>query len=265
MAQITQQSFSYAVIGGLIPALIWLFFWIKEDCHPEPKRLLFYAFLGGILAIPPALLFSLIWKSGAGFLFSSPVTAGLATLLGLAFIEETSKYALTKRIIFWRKDFNEPVDAMVYLMTAALGFASAENIMYLIPEFAASIYVGIDMGNLRFLGATLLHTLASGTLGFFIAHQFCNSKTRQRISLVTGLLAATLIHTTFNIIILNTGSQDIKPALVLVGIVGIFVIFAFEHIKKVHQTCHPAKRCGGRYCPPETQTLGTERSIHIVH
>ena len=41
-----------AIVGGILPALIWLFFWLMEDrCEPEPKRYIFLCFLGGMLAV----------------------------------------------------------------------------------------------------------------------------------------------------------------------------------------------------------------------
>ena len=237
MADINSLIIFYAILGGLIPSLIWLYFWLKEDCHPEPKRLLFLAFLAGILAIPLALLLEILWQKYIIGIELSEQMFIFLLIFGFAFFEEFSKFIFTKKIIFWRRDFDEPVDAMIYLMTAALGFASLENILYLIPEFASSLEVGIGTGNLRFLGATLLHTLSSGVLGFFVAHRFCSERKSRIKGIILGLFSATLIHTLFNFLILQTDGVRLAPVLILLSITGIFLIFAFEHIKKVHQTC----------------------------
>ena len=38
------------IILGLVPGLAWLAFYLREDLrHPEPKKLIFYAFMGGAL------------------------------------------------------------------------------------------------------------------------------------------------------------------------------------------------------------------------
>ena len=50
-----------ALIGGILPALFWLWFWIREDKEkPEPKKLLFGAFVGGSIAVLIALFFELM-------------------------------------------------------------------------------------------------------------------------------------------------------------------------------------------------------------
>src|SRR3990172_10267254 len=51
----------FALLGGIIPAFFWLWFWIKEDrLNPEPKSALISAFIGGILAVLLAIFFELI-------------------------------------------------------------------------------------------------------------------------------------------------------------------------------------------------------------
>lgn len=41
-----------AFLGGMIPACVWLFFWLLEDrCEPEPKRYIFLCFLAGMLGV----------------------------------------------------------------------------------------------------------------------------------------------------------------------------------------------------------------------
>jgi len=46
-----------AIIWGFIPAIIWLFFWLKHDeKHPEPNRLIIATFIFGISAVLAAYL-----------------------------------------------------------------------------------------------------------------------------------------------------------------------------------------------------------------
>ena len=230
------SPFFYSVIGGLAPALIWLFFWLREDReHPEPKLTLLLAFLAGMLAIPLALMLEWAWQE---FLRNSVVLRDerfvLILLVGYAFIEEIVKFALVRSVIFWRMEFDEPVDAMVYLITAALGFASVENILYLSSQFQDSFEVGLRTGNLRFVGATLLHALSSGVLGYFIAHSFYRKRFKKVRAIALGLFFATMLHTFFNVLILSTKGERIEPILLLLGLMGVLLLFAFEHIKKVH-------------------------------
>lgn len=237
------ETILFAVAGGFIPALVWLFFWLKEDESPEPRRLLFIAFLAGALAIPAALVLELLWCKGVvkfGFSPSChfPPQASLATMIdflplvaGFAFMEEYAKYFFVSSLLFWRKEFDEPADAIIYLITGALGFAAVENVLYLIRPFDTAILHGFTTSNLRFLGPTLLHTLASAFLGYFIAEAFFQNTLRREIGLLLGFFFSTLLHTLFNLSILMTGGRKIEPALLILISAGIVILFSFEHIK----------------------------------
>ena len=230
----TLEALLWAVISGFLPAILWLFFWLKEDEAPEPNRLIFLAFWAGILAIPAALVFSSVWMTFVRTFFGLSLSAthiGLMLVVGFAFIEEVSKYAMIKSFILWRKEYDEPADAMIYLIAGALGFAAIENVLYLIGPYGLGFSDGFTVSNLRFIGATPLHALSAGILGYFIGGSFFRSTLRKEIALGVGLFFATLLHALFNILILMREGYDPAPALVLLGTVGILILFAFERIK----------------------------------
>src|SRR3989338_10983547 len=56
MSSSTLQFILYAFLGGILPALLWLLFWLKEDCQPEPKKRIFLTFLAGAGVIPIVFL-----------------------------------------------------------------------------------------------------------------------------------------------------------------------------------------------------------------
>ena len=121
MAQnLTASTLFFALAGGFIPSLLWLWFWLKEDSHPEPRANLIYTFIAGMIVVPIAMVFEYI------ALFPLGLT-GSFSLLVWAFIEEILKYGAVKKTAFCKSCFDEPVDAIIYMITAALGFASLEN------------------------------------------------------------------------------------------------------------------------------------------
>ncbi len=230
----------FAFLGGYIPTFVWVYFWAHEDCHPEPKRLLVYAFLAGMAAIPAAVLLELWWSEILETymkLQATPEMLATWQYTGWAFIEEIMKYALISWVIFWRRDFDEPVDAMIYMMTGALGFAALENMLYLIPSFQETLASGVALTGVRFAGASLLHALASGIVGFYLAHNFCRSRGAWIFGAVLGITLASLLHAVFNLLLLSNAGETIAPVIVLLSISGVFLIFAFDHIKLIHQTC----------------------------
>jgi protease PrsW len=231
----------YAIVTALAIAFIWLWFWLKEDEHPEPIRLLIVAFIAGMVAIPAALFAEC---SISSLLFDKPcdqvssldiellsTSSQFFLVSSFAFAEEFMKYIFIVIFIFWRKEYDEPADAMIYLVTGALGFAAVENVLYLVSPFGDAIAHGFTTASLRFLGPTLLHVLSSALLGYFIASTFCRRLFRKEVAIVVGLLAATLLHALFNISILVTGGERIEPALLLLIFAGVFILFAFERIK----------------------------------
>ena len=42
----------YVFLGGLVPAILWLWFWLREDsAHPEPRGLIVITFIAGMVSV----------------------------------------------------------------------------------------------------------------------------------------------------------------------------------------------------------------------
>lgn len=240
----------YALLGGIIPALIWLWFFLREDrTHPEPRWLIVAAFLAGMVAVLLALPTEMVLKCAAAgswpeTIWSSPLktlaycrsVGGHDPILLWAAAEELLKYVVALSAILWRRAVDEPVDAMIYLITVALGFAALETGLFLLgPLGRGDISGGILTGNLRFVGAALIHTLSSAVVGFSIAAAFYRSYMTQLISLCTGLILAIVLHALFNHhIIASSGERTTLVFFsVWLGIIGLFLLF--ERAKRITQ------------------------------
>lgn len=235
---IGSTEFFFALIGGLLPALLWLWFWLKEDANPEPRRVLILTFLAGMMMAVVALFLEqiaqFIVKGIMGYIFPA---AGILVLLFIwAAIEEIAKYAAARKIALRLPCFDEPVDALIYLITAALGFAALENILFLIKVFSnQGMIVGFITGNLRFLGATLLHVITSATVGASIAFSFFHKEKITR-NILGGLLLATILHTSFNFFIINGRGVGFFEVLIPLWLAVIILLFVFEKIKGLKKT-----------------------------
>lgn len=196
-----------AFLGGVLPSLLWLSFWLLEDKRdPEPKRYIFYAFLAGMCAIPFVLVLEKLVQQQA--LAVGYAKEGLLVLFLWAAIEEIFKFAAAYvAALHWRV-FDEPLDAVVYMITAALGFAALENMLFLAtPLRDGLIAQSIVTGDLRFVGATLLHTLASGTIGLCLAYAFYAGTQARIVAAGVGVILAISLHTAFNFFILHKGGS----------------------------------------------------------
>lgn len=222
-----------AFFCGVLPALLWLAFWLFEDKkNPEPKRYIFFTFLAGmgivLTIVLPLEKFVQAQAAAVGY-----AAEGLLVLLLWALIEETFKFAAAYvAALHWRV-FDEPLDAVVYMITAALGFAALENALFLLsPLQDGQILQTIITGDLRFVGATLLHVLSSATVGIMLAYAFYERPALRRRAAVVGVILATSLHTLFNFFILAKGGSATFFVFILLWMGIVALLLFIERVKK---------------------------------
>lgn len=225
------QAIFLAVLGSLIPIVLWLLFWLREiKAHPAPKSRVFEVFLGGMTAT----LIALPLESAVFQIFGSPISIPFAVILIWAGIEEFLKFFACYAIALRSRDYNEPIDAVIFMIIGALGFSALENMLFLFhPLYYGSDGIGVlILGNMRFIGASLLHVLSSSIVGIFIAFSFYKTAIHKKTSIIIGLFLALIVHTLFNIFISNQtngGSIILTFSGVWLGIIIIIIIL--EKIK----------------------------------
>ena len=109
------------------------------------------------------------------------------------------------------------------MIIAALGFATVENI-----ASVGRATNGFEIVTLRFLGATFLHTLSSGLIGYYWALGILKKAVASFIA--AGWFVATLLHSIFNALILIYG-PTFQVTLFLIFI-AFFVLGDFEKLKR---------------------------------
>lgn len=240
MAALVSTYAGYVSISFL-PPLLWLLFYLREDRkHPEPKHLLIATFFGGIAAailsiVAELILIGDIRRASGGLLtdaFPKIFGGALAIFLVVALVEEYLKYAAVKALVVGRLEFDEPIDAMIYMMTAALGFAAVENVLFAVPVFGVDFTSGVALTANRFLGANLLHALSSGIVGYFLAHSFFAPRRRHFVAV--GVVIASILHAFFNyfIIIRETTPQAVNLLIFLLFMMAFIVFVEFERLKR---------------------------------
>src|SRR3989344_5427774 len=214
-----------AVLGGILPALIWLVFWLFEDrCQPEPKRYIFLCFLAGALTVPLVLPIERYFMG---------ILSGPLLLFVWAVTEELFKFAAAYIAALRTRTFDEPLDAVVYLVTAALGFSALENVLFLLTPLGDGDFLrGLVMGDLRFIGATLLHTLAAATVGLSIAYSWGKPAAVRRVAAAGGLILAIALHTLFNFFILGSGGNTMFWVFLCIWVGIAATLFLTERVKQ---------------------------------
>lgn len=226
--------FAIAFLSGLIPALFWMWFWLREDSKkPEPYFLIAISFIAGMAVVPMALplqkLAIDVYQGMSWDLFGYSISI---LTLSWVVIEELLKYAIALALIFWNREVDEPIDMIVYMIVVALGFAALENALFIYNPLITGDYIGSAVtGSFRFLGATLLHVLASGTVGVFLALSYYKNKTTQMISGTFGLFIAIVLHALFNFFIMDASGGTILLVFLFVWMGIILLFLLFEKVK----------------------------------
>ena len=214
-------------VSAVLPAFVWLVFFLKEDIHPEPKKLLFRAFGLGMAFTVPALIAQIFFKDAVG---SDNL---IVYFLGLAFVEEVFKFFAAWVAVRGNTSFDEPIDAMIYMITAAAGFATIENILIIIDTIHTndiSPYPALNVILLRFVGATLLHILASAVVGYYWAK--VHALKTHHAPLVSGIIIASFLHLFFNYLVAGFGGINLIFSSILLLTAVFFVLNDFEILKK---------------------------------
>ena len=251
------------VIFGISPCLIWLFYYLRKDLHPEPKRMILNIFLWGALITIPVFFVQIGLTKILGAIASSLGFINLDSLLGLSlsglnpltfvivsaywflvisFTEEIFKYLVVKIKVVGSSNLDEPLDIMLCMVIAALGFAAVENILYLFTpigqmSFEQLIHRTLLIALIRFVGAIFLHTLCSAVIGYSMAISFCEVKMK-KISLIAGILLATFLHGLYNftIITLDGYARFVAPGIIIL-ILAFLVFSGFDKLKKMRGIC----------------------------
>lgn len=242
-------SFVLYILFGILPSLIWLFYYLGKDIHPEPKRILLKVYLFGALVTLPVFLVQIWLLSLLDDMQTLPliaqhpiITSVIKWFFIIALTEETLKYLGLRFTVLKDKVLDEPVDIMLYMIVVAAGFSGLENILYLFsPDDITTLGTALQNVALlslsRFVGATLLHTLCSALLGYFLALSFLKYKNHFSLTII-GIVLASLLHGLydFSIITLEKPFSNIIPVTIIVAL-GIFVVYAFDKIKRLKSIC----------------------------
>ncbi|SMB89648.1 Membrane proteinase PrsW, cleaves anti-sigma factor RsiW, M82 family [Deinococcus hopiensis KR-140] len=182
----------------------WLWFFVRRDRHPEPAWLLARTFGWGMFA----------WAVAAAFegSFGHLPLPWLVLLLS-AVAEEASKF-LAASTATTEHAFDEPMDGLVYAVTAALGFALLENLTY-------TMGFGTHAAAWHALPTTLAHALFSAPQGYAFGGRYLRGGRWWRSR---GLLLSIGLHFTFNGLL--TGGADWLQLLALSAVTALMIALA---------------------------------------
>ena len=218
---------------AILPSLLWLNFYLKEDQRPEPKSMVLKVFLFGMIFAILALFLEMLLIEGMEKIrLSQKFIQIIKVFFMVALIEEFLKFLVVREVVFGSKELDEPIDCMIYMIISGLGFAATENLLLLFPLKGEVFGKLFQVSLLRFVSATFLHALSSGIVGFFIGISF---RKKERLKLISlGLFFATLLHGLYNFSIIEFEEKvGLFFSAILILISAYFVSILFKKIKRI--------------------------------
>jgi protease PrsW len=166
-------------------AAIGLYIYLKDKHEREPLGLLMRSFFFGILSVPVTLLIS---KGIGMFITIDEQSVGqqaVHAFLIVALVEEFSKFIFVRGILYNNSNFNEPFDGIVYSVMVSMGFATFENVLYVVDG-------GVGTAIMRMFTAVPAHA----TFAILMGHYLGKAKFEQKKAYyaVHALGVATLFH-----------------------------------------------------------------------
>jgi len=224
----------FLILVIILPEIIWFLFYFAGRTHKEPLLWLILTFVGGFLAA--FISFAIEYPTESVLISIKILKYSPIYFLVFAIVEETTKFAVTYLATSRNKWFKAPIDAMIYMVVTSLGFAALENLgavftIKIEPIFENNFFSAVlIIMLLRFIGATLLHSLSSAIVGYYwamdIIHFF------QRRYLIFGLILASFVHALFNVLIYQFG--PISYTILFLVILGFWVFGDFEKLRQIN-------------------------------
>lgn len=150
--------FALALAPGIA---ISLYIYLKDRHEREPLWLLLISFIYG--AVSPFITYY-VSKPIENFLVlqeEDMIDQLINAFFKVALIEETCKFLFIRFVLYKNKNFNEPFDGIVYSVMVGMGFASLENIFYVLNY-------GLQTGLFRMFTAVPAHATFAILMGYFL-------------------------------------------------------------------------------------------------
>lgn len=209
---------------SVAPALVLVYYVRRQDITTEPLFLLAATYLLGIVLASFPYLINTLTSAVLSPVRSVPVlgfavqTAQFFLIVGP--IEEVAKLSAVYLYVYRKPQFDTVVDGAVYGAVAGLGFATIENVSYIVQTLSTAdstvgllVQGGVVTTTRSFAGPG--HVLWTGLAGYFLGLAKFNDEYALPL-VVKGLGVATLVHAVY-----NTTATGLSGALSFVGVPGV--------------------------------------------
>lgn len=211
------DSLFFLLTVGIAPGLaLFSYFYLRNEMKTEPRRTLFHSFVYGAVITFPILFIQYVLNEEG--VFTNPF---IQHVLFTSALEEFFKWFLLYLAIYHHVEFDDPYDGILYGASISLGFATVENIIYLLSY-------GVDTAFMRALLPVSSHALFGVVMGYYLGKSKFTANTKKY--LLFALMAPFLLHLMYNSILMfgDTWLYFMIPFMLFLW------TFALRKVKQAH-------------------------------
>lgn len=147
-----------AILPGFI---IGLYIYLMDIRQPESRWIIIQSIIYGVLSFLISLAIGYLLHTNTNVRQGDVIHQMIRALIFVGLVEEGSKFLFLRGLLYNHRHFNQPFDGIVYSVMVGMGFATAENILYVFNGDAGTAVV-------RMVTAVPAHAVFAVIMGFFI-------------------------------------------------------------------------------------------------
>ena len=233
------------ILLAIVPSILIGMYLYKKDFNKEPTGFLVKLFFGGVGSAFLTYVLSVIINSIVpglvptldGTVSYSFIGLFIRVLIGVALIEEFSKWLFAYHFGYKSKEFDEVYDIILYCGFVALGFATFENILYV---FTSSNTIQVAL--LRAVTAVPGHVCDAILMGYYLglAKQCENSgdMNNRKKNLIFSVAVPMVSHGVYDFLIMSGSGVLVIMWLVFIVVLYIYVISKLKEVSKARQVVY---------------------------
>jgi RsiW-degrading membrane proteinase PrsW (M82 family) len=209
------MRFSTQVLPLILPVLFWACYHYYKDRHlPEPVSHLLLAFVLGVGSYYIGMM--MYWALGLvnlrydAYLLAETNLPGFFAyaILAIGLIEELAKMIPFILIVIHFKEFDEPIDGIIYASFIALGFAAVENTQYLQFVTTAEAWA-------RGFAGPVVHIVFASIWGYYIGRAYLCRRNLIR-TIIAALAFTAILHGLYDVIAIAMPAPALPIAAALI-------------------------------------------------
>lgn len=203
-------------VSAIVPSVLLVWYFHARDVYPEPARMIWTTFGLGVLTVLPVLLIGIPIHQVVGHIERPVVASACEALFVAAMLEEFFKLVVLVLYSMRKQEFDEPMDGIVYGVVVSLGFATFENLLYVMDG-------GTSVAFSRAFSAVPLHAFLGAIMGYYVGQAWKNPG-RRRGLLLRGYASAVLLHAIYDFPLMTMNALGDKGPQLLLALATLGVL-----------------------------------------